>query len=135
MGLARMVPEFAMGTETASCQAGSGETGNSTGSGWTGALGTGSAVAFTGSSFSGTGSGSSGPEIIGVGRGRVGVEYGESGRGAERGGGLKYTKEHRGEITQTNPNNTSTRVAYMRSTSIQEQFKENSTRVKVLPTR
>uniref|UniRef100_A0A8V0X3I8 Sodium/glucose cotransporter 2 n=1 Tax=Gallus gallus TaxID=9031 RepID=A0A8V0X3I8_CHICK len=87
LGLARMVPEFAMGTETASCQAGSGETGNSTGSGWTGALGTGSAVAFTGSSFSSTGSGSSGPEIIGVGSGSVEVEYGETGSGSAWGAG------------------------------------------------
>ena len=82
-----MVPEFAMGTETTSCQAGSGETGNSTGSSWTGALGTGSAVAFTGSSFSGTGSGSSEPEIIGVGSGSVEVEYGETGSGSAWGAG------------------------------------------------
>ena len=45
----------------------------------------------------------------------------------------KNTQEHKAKITQTNPNITSTRVAYKRSTSIQAQFKESSTRVKFFP--
>ena len=45
----------------------------------------------------------------------------------------KNTQEYKEEISQTNPNNTSTRVAYKRSTSIQAQFKESSTRVKFFP--
>ena len=49
------------------------------------------------------------------------------------GGKRKNTQEHKEEITLTNPNNTSTRVAYKRSTSIHAQFKESSTRVKFFP--
>lgn len=42
-------------------------------------------------------------------------------------------QEQQEEITQTNPNHTSTRIAYMRSTSIQEQSRENSTKVRFFP--
>ena len=42
----------------------------------------------------------------------------------------KNTQEHKAQITQTNPNITSTRVAYMRSTRLQDQSKDNITRVR-----
>ncbi|XP_021239585.1 sodium/glucose cotransporter 2-like [Numida meleagris] len=85
LGLARMVPEFAMGTGTSPCQAGSGsgetgsgETGNLTSSAWMRAVGTGSGFSGTGSS----GTGSSAPEP-----GSVGMESGGTGSGAAWGAG------------------------------------------------
>ena len=45
----------------------------------------------------------------------------------------KNTQEHKEQNTQTNPNITSTRVAYMRSTRLQDQSKETSIKVKFSP--